>query len=447
MWVKGLFIFNHYFTLLITFPLLFGLGIYLTFRLKGIQFTKLRLGFQHLLKKDVGSEGNISNFEAVAAVLAGNLGTGNISGMAIALTTGGPGALVWMWIMATLGTVIKYAECFLGLKYRVKSKQGEYLGGPMYYLSRRLGLKKIAICFSLAAIFTALTVGNLVQVNSMFLPFKKTGLALHILVVCLVLFAGILLIGGLKRISRVLGTLVPVMTSFYLLTAFIILALNVSLLPGAVTSMFKAAFSPLAIAGGTLGYGVLQAITSGFDRGIFATDAGCGIAPVLQSSARCKNPIYEGMVGMIAPFIVMVICTATALVLMVTGAWTESGEFSTNMCTWAFQKGLGHKIGNYVVLVSLILFAFTTIITWAYCGEKAVEYLFSSKYIPAFKTVFLLFLPIGAYFKIALVWVLADISIGFMLITNLIGLIGLSKEVIHETQLEFEPKSSENIVH
>lgn len=437
MWSKTLVTFNHYFTLTIVFPLLFFLGVYLTVRLRGIQFTKIKLGFKHLLKKDPNSEGNISNFEAVAAVLAGNLGTGNISGMAVALTMGGPGALVWMWVMATLGTVIKYAGCFLGLKYRQRNEKGEYVGGPMYYLSKGLGLKKVAIGFACAAIFTSLTVGNLVQVNSIFLPLKKFGVSLHLLVALLVIFTAVLLIGGLKRIAKVLGTLVPIMTFFYLAAALLILALNASALPGAIINMFKAAFSPSALVGGTLGFGVLHAITSGFDRGIFATDAGCGIAPVLQAGARCKNPIYEGIVGMIAPFIVMVICSVTALVLIVTGAWPHSSELSTNMCTWAFQHGVGHQVGAYIVIVSLILFAFTTIITWAYCGEKAVEFLTSAKYVPAFKIFFLLILPIGAYCKIGLVWILADISIGFMLVTNLIGVIGLSKEVIYETELEF----------
>lgn len=440
MLIKALHFLNHYLTLAVIFPALIALGVYLTIRLRAIQFTKLKLGFKHLLKKDPDSEGNISNFEAVSAVLAGNLGTGNISGMAIALTLGGPGALVWMWVMATLGTVIKFAGCFLGLKYREKNRDGEYVGGPMYYLSKGLGFKKIAVGFSIAAILTSLTVGNLVQVNSMFLPLQKTGIPPHYLVALLVVLTGILLLGGLKRIAKVMGALVPIMTGIYLLSALTILALHASALPSAIILMFKAAVSPTALIGGTLGYGVIHAITSGFDRGIFATDAGCGIAPILQSGARCKKPIMEGIVGMIAPFIVMVICTVTALVLIVTNAMGLSLEQSTNMCTWAFHHGLGHPIGEYIVVFSLILFAFTTIITWAYCGEKAIEFLGSPKSIKAFKVLFLAILPIGAYCKIEIVWLLADLSIALMLLTNLVGVFGLSKEVIRETNEEFSAK-------
>lgn len=440
MWIKGLLTFNHYFTLIVVFPVLFLLGLYLTIRLKGIQFTKLSLAFKQLVKSGSHTAGNISNFEAISTVLAGNLGTGNISGMAVALTTGGPGALVWMWVMATMGTVVKYAGCFLGLKYRIKTREGEYVGGPMYYLSHGLGMKKIGILFSIAAITTAFTVGNLAQVNSIFLPLNATGSSRIYLVVALVVFTALLLLGGLKRIGRVLATLVPLMTFFYLLAAFIILFQNVSAIPHAFLLMIKASVAPHAVAGGTLGYGVFQAISSGFDRGIFATDAGSGIAPVLQAGARCDKPIYEGIVGMVAPFIVMFICTITALVLIITGAWTDSGELSTNMCTWAFEKGIGSEIGTYIVIGSLFLFGFTTIIAWAYCGEKAIEFLASSKSVPYFKAVFILLLPLGAYSTIELVWVLADISIGFMLITNLIGVIGLSKEVIDETELEFHKK-------
>lgn len=439
MLFKALHSLNHYLTLTVIFPSLFALGLYFTFKLRGIQFTKIKLAFKHLLKKDPKSEGNISNFEALSAVLAGNLGTGNISGMAIALTLGGPGALVWMWIMATLGTVIKFAGCFLGLKYRTKTATGEYVGGPMYYLSKGLGFKKVAIGFALAAILTSLTVGNLVQVNSIFLPLHKMGVSIHLLVAALVVFTTFLLLGGLNRIAKVLGTLVPFMTAIYLLAALAILALHAQALPQAFLIMIKSAFSPSAFVGGTLGYGVIHAITNGFERGIFATDAGCGIAPILQSGAKCKEPILEGIVAMIAPFIVMVICSVTALVLIVTQASILSGAKSTNMCTWAFHKGLNHPIGEYIVIFSLILFAFTTIITWAYCGEKAIEFIASSKGVKYFKCFFILILPVGAYCNVEFAWLLADLSIGLMLIANLIGVFGLSREVIAETKEAFDP--------
>ncbi len=427
---------NQLLTLWIIFPTVLILGLYLTYKLRGVQFTHLKLGLKHLTQKDPSSEGNISNFEAISAVLAGNLGTGNISGIAIALSLGGPGAMVWMWVMAFFGAVLKYSGCFLGLKYRQKNAQGEYVGGPMYYLSKGLGYKKMAVFFALAAICTSFTVGNLVQVNSIFLPLQKTGWNQFPFVLALVAFTTFLLAGGLNRIAKWLGALVPTMTVLYLGTALFILGLNASKVLPSLSLMLSSALQSKALIGGGLGYGVFQAIKSGFERGIFATDAGCGIAPILQSSAKCNKPHLEGLVSMVAPFVVMIICTVTGLVLIATGA-SESGEQSTNMCTWAFQSGLGgHFFGKAIVLVSLVLFALTTIITWAYCGEKAVEFLGSSRWIRIYKIAFIALLPLGAYCRLSLAWTLADISIALMLITNLIGVWRLSKIVIEETHTE-----------
>lgn len=428
-------LFNHYLTLYIVFPMLFALGLYFSARLKFIQFSKIKVGLKELLKKgDPKEEGSISNFEALSAVLAGNLGTGNISGMAVALVAGGPGSLIWMWFMASLGAIIKFAGCFLSLKYRIKNSAGEYVGGPMYYLSRGLGLKKVATLFSVFAIIAAFTVGNLVQVNSMMLPLTKLGVSPILVISCLIICVAAVLLGGIQRLAKVVSTMVPVMTCVYMLTALIILFTFREHVLGAFALIFKSAFTFNSALGGVIGLGLSRAISAGFERGIFATDAGCGIAPILQAGARCKDPFLEGVVGMIAPFIVMIICTITTLVLIVTGAWQTSGEFSTNMCTWAFETGLGHVIGKYIVIVSLTLFAFTTIITWAYCGEKACEYLFSQRAIKKFKYIYILMLPLGAFSYTHTVWILADVSIALMVVMNLIGLIGHSSKVIEETK-------------
>ncbi|MCH9632584.1 MAG: Amino-acid carrier protein AlsT [Chlamydiae bacterium] len=428
-------LFNHYLTLYIVFPMLFALGLYFSTRLKFIQFSKIKLGIKELLKKsDPQEEGTISNFEALSAVLAGNLGTGNISGMAVALATGGPGSLIWMWLMASLGAIIKFAGCFLSLKYREKNSSGEYVGGPMYYLSKGLELKKVATLFSIFAIIAAFTVGNLVQVNSIMLPLAKMGVSPILVIAFLVVGVGAVLLGGIQRLARVVSTMVPVMTCVYLLTALIILFIFREHVLGAFALILKSSVSFNSVAGGVVGLGLSRAISTGMERGIFATDAGCGIAPILQAGARCKNPFLEGVVGMIAPFIVMIICTITALVLIVTGAWQTSGEFSTNMCTWAFETGLGHVIGKYIVIVSLALFAFTTIITWAYCGEKACEYLFSHRAIKKFKYIYILMLPLGVFSYTHTVWILADVSIALMVVMNLIGLVGHSSKVIEETK-------------
>lgn len=426
-------IFHHNLALWCVFPLVFTLGLYLSVRLKFIQFSRLKDGFKQLLKKDSEEEGEISHFEALSAVLAGNLGTGNISGMAVALATGGPGSLVWMWVMAVLGAILKYSGCFLSLKFRERNEKGDHVGGPMYYLSRGLGLKKVAALFSLFAIFASFTVGNLVQVNSMTLPLTRLGVPQIAIIITLIFFVSIVLLGGLHRLARVVSTIVPAMTCIYLGASFVILYLFKAKILSAFQLILQSAFDFNSILGAGAGFGITKAISVGFERGVFATDAGCGIAPILQSGTKSKSPVTEGIIGMIAPLIVMFICTITALVLIVTGAWQSSGEVSTNMCTWAFQHGLSHAIGKYIVIFSLVLFAFTTIITWAYCGEKASEYLFSKKAVKIFKYFYIFVLPLGTFFHTQMVWILADISIGFMLITNLIGIIGFSSKIIEET--------------
>lgn len=422
--------------LFIVVPLIFGVGLYLTFRLGCLQITQMKRGISHLIFGDGNVQGNISQFEAISTVLAGNLGTGNISGMAVALTTGGPGALVWMWVMAFLGAIIKYAGCLLGVKYRHVNPEGEYVGGPMYYLAQGLNFKLIAWLFSCFAILTAFTVGNLVQVNSIVLPMKELGLNPLYFGVAIAFLVGFVLIGGVQRFALVASTVVPMMATLYLGVAILILGLHADRVLGALELMFTAAFDFSSISGGILGYSFLHAIRIGFERGVFATDAGVGIAPILQSSARTKSPVIEGIVAMVAPFVVMIVCTLTGLVLIVTDAWTDSHQQSTNMCTWAFEKGLGSPVGAYVVIISLILFAFTTILAWAYCGEKAVEYLWGLKKMKWFQYIFVILIPFGTLFQVETVWKLADVFMALMLLTNMIGIIGLSREVIAESEAD-----------
>lgn len=420
----------------IVVPLIFLVGLYFTARLGCLQITQMKRGVVHLICGDGNVQGNISQFEAISTVLAGNLGTGNISGMAVALTTGGPGALVWMWVMAFFGAIIKYAGCLLGVKYRHQNLEGEYVGGPMYYLKQGLNLKVVAWLFSFFAILTAFTVGNLVQVNSIILPMTELGLPPIIFGLVIALVVGFVLIGGVQRFALVASTIVPIMATLYLGVAIVILCFHADKIFGAFEMMFRAAFDLDSVKGGFLGFGFLHAIRVGFERGVFATDAGVGIAPILQSSARTKSPVIEGVVAMVAPLVVMVVCTITGLVLIVTNAWTDSHQLSTNMCTWAFEKGLGSSIGAYVVIVSLILFAFTTILAWAYCGEKAVEYLWGLTKIRWFQYVFIVLIPLGTFIHVETIWKLADIFMALMLFANMVGVIGLSGEVIDETSAD-----------
>lgn len=428
--------FNYYFTLTLVFPFIVIFGLYLSIRLHFIQFSHLKQSFIYLIKKDENQVGNISRFEAISAVLAGNFGTGNISGMAVALSTGGPGALVWMWLMAFLGAAIQYTSCVLGVAYRHKSPNGEYVGGPMYYLSEGLGYKKTACFFACFTMAGALTVGNFAQINSIVLPLEKMGwdpLVCSCSIACLV---GLVIIGGIKRIGSFASYIVPCKALIYLGTTFFILGLHYEKIFPAFELLFQEAFNWSSLFGGTLGFGMLNAIKTGFDRGLFATDAGTGIVPILQASARSKNPIADGITTLIAPLMVMIVCTATGLVLIVTGVWQDSTLQSTNMVTHAFNLGLNSSIGTYIVIASLALFGFTTIIAWSYCGEKALEFLVGEKYTPLFRIVYILLIPLGAILHVYLIWTLADIAITFMLVTNLIGVSLLSGKVIQATSLQ-----------
>lgn len=430
-------IINETLTFYFVFPAIVLLGCYLTIKLGYLQISKLKMSFSYLLKKDKHSQGNISHYQAIAAVLAGNFGTGNISGMAIAITTGGPGALVWMWVMAFLGASIQFVSCVLGVKYRVKNREGEYMGGPMYYLRDGLGYKKLAIFFAFLTIIGALTVGNFAQVNSVMLPLEKMGLNPLICGIVIASLVGMVLLGGIERVALLAAFIVPIKAILYLGTALVILVLHFDQVLPALKLMFASAFNSHSAFGGILGFSVVKAISSGFDRGLFATDAGTGIVPILQSSARTSNPIIDGVVTLVAPFLVMIVCTMTGLVLLVTGVWKDPTLQSTNMVTQAFQEGIGHPIGGYIVIIALVMFAYTTILAWACCAEKAIEFIWGMSYAKKFKYIYVCLIPLGTLLHIDLIWRLADISISLMLMTNLVGVLGLSKSVIGESKTFF----------
>jgi AGCS family alanine or glycine:cation symporter len=429
--------FNEVLTFFFVFPAIILLGLYLTTKLRCVQISKLRMSFSCLLQKEGQSQGNISHYQAIASVLAGNFGTGNISGMAVAMTTGGPGALVWMWLMAFLGASIQYTSCVLGVKYRKQNADGEYVGGPMYYLRDGLGFKKLATLFAFFTLLGALTVGNFAQVNSVTLPLQKMGLNPFLCGIVMAILVGIVLLGGIQRVAWLASFIVPVKALLYLSTALIILGFNADKVLPALKLMLISAFETKSALGGILGFGTLKAITAGFDRGLFATDAGTGIVPILQSSARTVHPVIDGVVTLVAPFLVMIVCTTTGLVLLVTGVWQEPELQSTNMVTQAFQQGLGHSLGAYIVVIALVLFAYTTILAWACCAEKALGFLCGPTSANRFKYFYVALIPLGAIIHVDLIWRLADISISLMLIVNLIGIIGLSHEVIGESRRFF----------
>lgn len=425
---------NHNFTLWVVFPGILIVGCYFTWKLRFIQLTKLKTSFSCLTSKDTQGEGSISRFGAISAVLAGNFGTGNISGMAVALTAGGPGALVWMWIMAFLGAAIQYASCLLGNSFRKKMSNGEYAGGPMYYLRDGLRSPKLAICFAFFTLFGAFTVGNLAQVNSIILPLQKLGFNPLYCGIVIALFVGLVTLGGIKRLANFASYIVPFKAVLYLGTAFTIIALHHKEALSALELMLAYAFNASSVVGGALGFGMLKMITTGFDRGLFATDAGTGIVPIVQANAKSSHPALDGIASLLAPFMVMVVCTATGIVLILTQSWLDPSLQSTNMVTHAFAKGLGSSVGSYIVIITLMLFAYTTILAWSYCGEKALEFLVGETKRNWFAMANIAIIPLGTMMQVGMIWTLADIAITLMLFINLIGIVRLRHHIVTTTK-------------
>lgn len=437
---------NQAFTLFCVLPGILLVGLYLSIKLNFLQISKLRLSAKMLMVKNKAPRG-VSHYQALSTVIAGNLGTGNISGMAIALTTGGPGALVWMWVMAFFGATIQYASCVLGVKYRQSDKAGAPLGGPMYYLKDGLGLKKIGVIFAFFTLIAALTVGNFAQINSIVLPLASLGIDPLLSGIVMTLLVAAVTLGGVERLGKVAASVVPVMAIIYLASALIVLSCYHHNIIPAFTRMIALAFSGSALFGGFLGFGAFKALQVGFERGVFATDAGTGIAPILQASARSEHPVVDGLVTLVAPLIVMIICTTTGLVLMVSGADQENGIQSTNMVVYAFSQVWGSKIGPLIVIASLAFFAYTTVIAWGCCAEKAANFLWGQNRGKWFQYLYLLLIPFGAIARVELVWVLADLSISWMLLTNLVGVVGLSSEVVEETNAYFAKERIEKLTN
>lgn len=315
----------------------------------------------------------------------------------------------------------------------------------MYYLRDGLGYKKIAALFAILAIFGSITVGNFAQVNSVILPLAKLGYNPFICSLIIAALIGIVVLGGIRRIAFFASCIVPFMALLYLVTGLTVVGLHYDQLLPAFKMLFAQAFGFSSVAGGVLGFGVFKAIATGFDRGLFATDAGTGIVPILQASAKSDQPVMDGISTLITPLMVMIVCTMTGLVLILTGAWLVPGLQSTNMVTYAFSHGLQSEIGNYVVVISLILFAYTTAVAWAYCGEKAFEFLVGAEKRLWFRLAFVMLVPLGSLMQVTMIWSLADIAITCMLTANLIGIMKLSDQVITSTRKyqQLQPNRSE----
>lgn len=428
--------------------LLVGTGIYLTLRLGFLQIIRLPLALKYLFSKDddAQGEGDVSSFAALCTALAATIGTGNIVGVATAIKAGGPGALFWMWIAAFFGMATKYAEGLLAVKYRVVDENGQMSGGPMYYIERGLGNKFLAKAFALSGIGVAFFgIGTFPQVNAITNAAKIT-LNTPIIVssAIITILVALVTLGGIKSISRVSEFIVPFMAGFYILGSILILALNAELVPGTIGLVLKSAFTPTAAAGGFLGATVMMALRNGIARGVFSNESGLGSAPIAAAAAKTKSCVRQGLISMTGTFFdTIIVCTMTGLVLIMTGVWNSdlAGAAMTNE---AFSKGLPTAaIGQFIVTIGLMFFAFTTILGWNYYGERCTEYIFGVKGIKPFRYIYIFLVAIGAFLKLDLIWIVADIVNGLMAIPNLIGIIGLSGVIIYETKSYFEQLKKE----
>ncbi|CAM3022858.1 alanine or glycine:cation symporter [Streptococcus acidominimus] len=423
--------------------LLVGTGIYLSGRLGFIQMLKLPTAIRLIFTDNADEDGDISSFAALATALAATIGTGNIVGVATAIKLGGPGALFWMWVAAFFGMATKYAEGLLAIKYRVTDENGEKAGGPMYYITNGLGKKWkwLAILFSIFGTMTALFgSGTFTQVNSITESLRNTtGLSSQLVSPILAILVGIIIFGGIQSISKVSEKVVPFMAAIYFLAALIVIIFNAHNLIPSLLLVFKSAFTGQAAMGGFAGAGFMLAIQSGVARGVFSNESGLGSAPIAAAAARTNEPVEQGLISMTGTFIdTIIICTLTGLSIIITGAWSTDLNGAV-LTQYAFSTIFGN-IGQIALAVSLVLFAFTTILGWSYYGERCFEFLFGSKAIPLYRIIYVLMIAIGGYISLETIWVLADIVNGLMAFPNLVALLGLSPVIISETQTYFARK-------
>ncbi|MCF7806872.1 MAG: sodium:alanine symporter family protein [Simkaniaceae bacterium] len=422
-------------------------GLILTFRTRFIQVR--HLWYAHKLaftRHDDSAQGDISHFQSLMTALAATIGIGSITGVATAIVSGGFGALFWMWVAAFFGMATKYAEGILAVKYRVVDEKGQMCGGPMYYLERGLKSKFLAIVFAVLGAITALGTGNLVQSNSVSLamqeifhvPLLWSGVALFFLV-------GIPLIWGIKSIGRLVSILVPAMALFYIVGGLIIVFMKIDMVPHAFGLIFKHAFTPQAATGGFLGATVMKAIQMGISRGIFSSEAGLGTSPIAAAAAKTDSPGRQALVSMSSVFITTVIvCTITGLVIATTDVLGEIGPDGKLLNGSALALRAFDAVipgGGLIVTIALIPFAYSTILGWAYYGEKCMEYLLGIKAVPFYRILAALIVIPGAILNLEVVWKIADIMNGLMAFPNLVGLFFLTKIVSSETRI------FENLLH
>ncbi|MFW5790752.1 MAG: alanine/glycine:cation symporter family protein [Bacillota bacterium] len=414
-------------------------SIIYSFSLKFVQFTRFGFIMENTLgkffKKETKGEGTLTPVQAVSSALAGTLGTGNIAGVGVAIGLGGPGAVFWMWIVALLAAVVKYAEVVLGIFHREKDAEGVYRGGFMYMITNGLGekWKPLAIIWSFL-FFIQFLIGGAVQSNaladSLNLSFNTNNLVVGIITA---IFAGIVIIGGIKRIGKFAEKVVPIMAVLYFIGAVIIIILNLGAIPGALSEIVSSAFSGSAQAGGFAGATFMMVIRHGFSRGVFSNEAGMGTSPIAHSTAITDHPARQGIWGIFEVLIdTIVMCTMTAMVIMVTGTLT-SGETGASLTALAFNQGLPGS-GDIIVSLATVFFAFTTILLAEFYSETGLQYVFGNKVVKPFRYLFLIGLVLGAVGGLKEVWGLFDLFMALTVAINVIFVVAMRKDVIRLTE-------------
>ena len=430
-------------------PLLLGTGLYLTVRLGGIQFRTLGRAMRHGLidNSDTDGKGDISNYQALTTALAATVGVGNIVGVATAISVGGPGALFWIWVTGLVGMASKYTEAFLGVRFRTTDAKGEISGGPQYYLKRGISgpLGKIlGISFALFAVIASFGIGNLTQANAVASNMEGTfGIDPMITGVIIFIFVGAVLLGGIQAIGRITAAFVPMMIILYVAAGIIVLIIQAEKIPGALALIFTDAFTGTAATGGFVGAGIMLAIQFGVARGIFSNESGMGSAAIAAAAAKTSHPVRQGLVSMTQTFIdTLIVVTITGLVIVTAGVWDTGRETAGVMTANAFSTGLPGEWGGTIVSLSIIFFAFSTLIGWSYYGERSLESLVGRIGTIPYRMLFTITALIGATVELDLVWSFSDLANGLMALPNLVGLLILSGLVARETKayLKFDPK-------
>jgi len=417
--------------------LILGTGLYLMYGLSLMPLRRIGYSFRLLWQgRQEKGEGDIAPFNALMTSLSATIGTGNIAGVATAIFLGGPGALFWMWCTALVGMATKYAEAVLAVKYREVDSKGLHIGGPMFYIKN--GLKPhwgwLGTCFAAFGALAGFGIGNTIQANSVADVMHDTFAIQHMITgIIIAVLAAMVLLGGIKRIAKVAGKLVPLMALAYVTAGVIILVLNAEALPHAISLIFTHSFTPIAATGGFAGAAVWAAIRFGVARGIFSNEAGLGSAPIAHAAATTDSPVLQGHIAMLGTFIdTIILCSITGLVIITSGAWSQ-GETGASLSSAAFESTLP-GFGSYIVTIGLSIFAFTTILGWSFYSEKCVEYLFGEGAITGFRWLWIIAVPVGATASLDFMWLVADTLNALMAVPNLIALILLSPVVFRLTK-------------